>query len=148
MKNNTKKQIATNIGNTVEPVIGIVFGLIFLFLFNYFYDDLAFLSDEFDQVRSLYNTSLVVGIVLHFSRLFVHSKAYKAVTQLIVNGFFLVIAYQFWVLFPFDTSVLGDQKTWDFIFRLLIILPSIAVGIAIVVELLKLTTGSYEKEAN
>jgi hypothetical protein len=132
--------------NLADAIFATFFSVIFLILFNVFYDDLKFLNDDFDKIKNLYNASLIIGVVLNASRLIIWSRAYKAVTQIITNIFFLVIAYKLWTIFPFDTSVIGNQNTWDDIFRALIIIPAIAVVIAIIVDIVKLCTGKYSSE--
>jgi hypothetical protein len=131
--------------NLADAIFATLFSVIFLILFNVFYDDLKFLSNDFDKIKNLYNASLIVGVVLNASRLIIWSRAYKAMTQIITNIFFLVIAYKLWTIFPFDTSVIGNQATWDKVFKAGIIFSSIAVTIALIVDITKLCTGKYDK---
>lgn len=121
----------------VEPIAGTFFALLFLVLFNVFYYDIKFLTRDFDQIRTLYNISLFVSVILNASRIFLRSKGYKAIADLINCVFLVVIAYFLWTIFPFDTSVIGDKTLWDNIFRILIIGPAILVPFATTISVIK-----------
>ena len=139
-------QNKTNKADLVEALAGIFFSAIFLILFNFFYKDIKFITRDFDQILPLYNFSLVLSIVLNASKLLIRSKAYKSLTQVMSNLVFFMIAFYFWTIFPFDTSVIGNKNSWDLVFRALIVLPSIAVFIATVIESIKLISGSYAQD--
>jgi hypothetical protein len=103
---------------------------------------ISFLTDDFSMLIPIYNFSIVLGVVFSISKIFIKNKGYALVTNLVTNIVFLVIAYNLWILFPFDTSVIGNQNTWDIIFRGLILLPSIGVVIGSIAETIKVITNS------
>lgn len=127
----------TGCERVADPIAGIIFTIIFLILLNLFYDDLGFITSGFKRVLPLYNLSLIVGIIIHASRLLFRSQLYKAATEFISLLLFVIIAYKLWVIFPFDPSAIGNQDTWNFILRLLIIVPPGLYALGAVVGLVK-----------
>lgn len=118
----------------VEAVVGTIALGVFLVLFNVYYERIEFLTADFDEIRGIYNLSIFFGVVTNAVQIFFQPKWFKWTTQVISNIFFVVIAYQFWHIFPFDTSVFGDTSTWDPIFRGLIIIPTCMFTFATLVE--------------
>jgi hypothetical protein len=127
-------------GKAIEGIVGVVFGIVFLVIFNAFYDQIQFITRDFDQLRGIYNLSLIVGVIIQTSRIFMHDDGYRLGTDLVTNVFFVYIAYQFWVIFPFNTSVIGDPALWDNIFKLLIVVPPALSVLAMFASTVKLTT--------
>lgn len=107
----------------LEIIAGIVFFSIFTLLFNIFYNDILFLSPAFDPIRPIYNLSLTSGIFLSALTLFIKSSRYKLFVEFTETFFFVVLGIIFWVVFPFDTSVIGNTDLWNAIFRILIVVP-------------------------
>lgn len=106
-----------------EHIISAVFFSIFFLMLNIFYERIQFLSDDFDQVLGFYNFVILIGIAFSMIQVFYANKYFDLLVQVVNNVLFVVVAYIFWTLFPFDTSVIGDPDTWDAIFRFLIIAP-------------------------
>jgi len=138
---NFSENLSNKINSFLEPATGFFFTLLFFILFNIFYDDIRFLTSDFDKIKTLYNITLIVGIIFHFSRIFFHSKIYKLITEIINNILFCIVAYQLWVIFPFDTSVIGDPQLWDKLFRIFIIIPTLSTVFTTIIELIKFVTG-------
>ncbi len=125
------------VGDLIENTIGLFFFTGFLILFNLLYYKITFLSDNFDSIKPFYNAVLVIGILLNFLRYFIKTEVYKLFTDVIENIFFIVLAYIFWVVFPFSTEVFGNKETWDKIFRFLIIVPPIISSFGLLVSIIK-----------
>lgn len=144
------KEFTSRIAKVAEAIAATIFSAIFLILVNVFHDDISLLREEFKQILPLYNISIIISFVFSLSRVFIRSKQYKQATTIINNVIFFFIAYKVWTIFPFDTSVIGDQATWDKVFRAGIALVSFAVLIGTITELIKLisTEASEEEETS
>ena len=138
--------IQYKIADLVEAVVGAAFAIIFFIFINAFYRDILFLNQDFDQVRMLYNISLIVSIAIHLSRIVIRNKTYKAATEIVSSIFLVAIAYQLWTIFPFNTSVIGNKDTWDSIFRALIIIPAVGACLSIVVNFVKLVVSGFDAQ--
>lgn len=106
-----------------EIIAGVAFFTIFTIMFNVFYEDIAFLSADFDAIRPFYNLTLVTGIILTIGRLIIRSLTYKLLVEFIETVFFVLLGIVFWVVFPFNTATIGDENLWNLIFRILIVVP-------------------------
>lgn len=126
----------------IENTVGLFFFTAFVILFNIFYDKILFLSDKFDDIRPFYNATLITGIILNFLRYFIKTEGYKLFTDVIENILFIVLAYIFWTVFPFNTSVIGDKTTWDGIFRFLIIVPPVVSSFGLLVSVIKVSVNN------
>lgn len=133
------------LGNIIENTIGIIFALLFLQIVNVYYKDIPFLTSDFTKVIPLYNISLGVGILFHIFNILLRNKYTKSIFELISNGIFLLLAYNLWIVFPFDTSFIGNSSLWDQIFRMLILFPAFGVTISILVNTAKLL--SFESKS-
>jgi len=142
MDNQLVKSITKLFEKFFEIFFTLLFSIIFFIIINYYWDRIPFLTDDFSMLIPIYNFSIVLGVVFSISKIFIKNKGYALVTNLVTNIVFLVIAYNLWILFPFDTSVIGNQNTWDIIFRGLILLPSIGVVIGSIAETIKVITNS------
>lgn len=89
-------------GYISEGVIGIICTMIWIVLINLFYNDLSFLTEDFDVILVLINVSAVLTVLLHFGLIIMHTKWYKALSHIINNifGFFIILLS--WRIFPFD----------------------------------------------
>ncbi len=102
-----KKKWDKKFSNFFEALFAILFQVIFLILFNTFYDDLKFLTSEFEQLVSIINFSIFIGIIISFTRLIIWDDNYKAGTNIVNNFAFLYIAFSFNKEFPIDSDYEG-----------------------------------------
>ncbi len=121
-----------------EIIFTLVFNVFFFVLLNNFSDQIQFLNSDFALVLPYFNASIFINVGLAIGRTFVRTGSFKHLSQIIGNVVFFVLAYQLWIVFPFDTSVIGDTGTWDNIFKVIIVLTVAAVGIGTVAEVGKL----------
>lgn len=137
MDNSQVKVAGKKAAEILEPIAGVFFTIVFLILVNVFYDNIKFITSDFKDILPLYNVSLIVGIFVQASRIFIRNKTYKAFSEVISLVFFTVIAYRLWIVYPFDTSVIGDKDLWDIIFKILIVIPPVLYMVGVVVNILK-----------
>lgn len=123
----------------VEIYVGVVFSFLWIFLINKFYSQVSLFTSSFELILPLYNTVLVIGIGLLFARLRFRSRTMKAGVDAINSILFLIVAYQFWVVFPFNPSFFGDPATGDTVIRLLIVVPPVLHTIGSIAAIFKLT---------
>ncbi|MCA9386867.1 hypothetical protein KC669_02415 [Candidatus Dojkabacteria bacterium] len=142
---NTK---ASNNINIIEPIVGVVFGLVFYVLFNRFYDDIQFITSEFEEVKDFYNFSILAGVFVNLLKLFFRSYTFKTFIELVPLTIFIALAYKLWILFPFDTSVIGDKSLWDNIFRFLLAVPPILYAIGTITSIVKVLTNEQTLSSN
>jgi len=133
-------------GYIFEGIFGIVSSLVFLYIVNIYYKELNFITEDFTRIIPLYNLSLITAIIFYILRIFFRNKTFKTVTELFSNLIFFLLAYNLWTIYPFDTSTIGNPNTWDIIFKLLIVLPTFAVAIASIVQLIQLPINLVKNE--
>jgi hypothetical protein len=126
--------------NMIENIFGIIFSIVFLQIVNIYYKDIPFLTSDFTKVIPLYNISLGIGITFNILNIILNNLYVKRIFELISNVIFVVLAYNLWILFPFDTSYIGDTHIWDMVFRMLIVLPVFGVVIGSIVNIFKIFT--------
>lgn len=115
-------------GRYLEPAAGVVFGVVFLILFNVYYPRLDFFSSEFVQFARPINVLIILGIIFDFVKFFYNSPAYKLLTETIKGILFIAISYQIWIVFPFDTSVFSNPELWNTIIRIgIVVLPFFSI---------------------
>lgn len=125
-------------GYIFEAIFGILTSLIFLYIVNYYYKNISFITSDFTKLIPLYNLSLFTGIIFHIVRVIYRSNIVKKITEIISNIIFVVLAYNLFTIYPFDTTVIGDSDIWNLLFKCLIVLPAFGVSIATLVNILKL----------
>lgn len=129
-----------------EALFATFFVAIFYFLLNRFYDDIKLFNENFVDVLGIINFSLIFSIIVHATRVFIHGKFYKGLTNILINIVNLYVASKIWKVFPFDTSVIGNQNTWDKIFKTLIILGIIGTCIGTFAEFIRLVSKEKQPE--
>ncbi|MBN2100672.1 hypothetical protein JW710_02155 [Candidatus Dojkabacteria bacterium] len=123
----------------------ILFPIVYLLL-NKYYRDIKLFNENFRDILPLINFSFLAGFVLSFTRLFFWNDKYKRITTIASNLIFLYVNYHVWNIFPFDTSVIGNPKTWDTVFRVLMVIVTVASIFGTFAELVRLMTPKEEEK--
>lgn len=136
---NTEEKISNN-KDIIEAIVGLLFNLLFYFLLNKYYSSVPFLKEDFVKVLPLYNLSIMVSIFIQASRVIFRNRIYKTFGEIVSMFFFAVIAYQLWIVFPFDLSWFstGSEEQWNILFRFLIVVPPILAIFGTVVSFIKI----------
>lgn len=117
-----------------EAFFTILANIIIYALVNTFYDDMSFLSGDFEDVLPIINLGIAINIITHTFRLFIHSNWFKSLVNIINNSFAIYIFLKIRQVFPFDVSD-GVETA----FKIFIPLAIFGLCIAIIVELVKFT---------
>ena len=119
-------------------VMAILFNLAFLFVANNLlgWDLIPFLTGDFARVLWIVNLSILATIVANLAYLWYDPAWFKSVCQICLGGISMLVSIRMLQVFPFDFS--GSQFDWEPVARFLLILGVVAVGIGIVVEVVKL----------
>ncbi|HEX6485922.1 MAG TPA: hypothetical protein VF012_04380 [Nocardioidaceae bacterium] len=97
------------------------------------WDILPFLSDDFTKVVGLVNVSLWVSLAVQVVYLFHDAKPVKPLLDVVTLAVSIVVGIRMWQVFPFD---FGDQTfDWELLFRILLGVGIVGMGIAIIVNL-------------
>lgn len=136
-----EEKIKKNVPKYAEGIAGTIAVAVFIILLNVFYDNVRLLNDDFTKVLPIINFSLAVSLLINASTIFIHSTVYKRITTLIGNLIFFVVAYQVWIVFPFDTSYINLDFNWDGLIRLVMAITIIAVLVASIVDIVRLIRG-------
>lgn len=137
---NTDKQIDKSPkGEIIGAIIAILLNILFYVLLNNYYQLIPFLNEDFKLILPLYNLSIMVSIFINASRILFRSKIYKALGELVTTSFTVLIAYQLWMIFPFNTSFFINEAFGDTLFRFLLIVPTAIAIIVATVNFLKVT---------
>jgi hypothetical protein len=100
----------------------------------------GFLTADFEQVLGLVTASFIAGIVVNLA-LAVHDRGRsRAFADLVTAAFALAVGVRMWEVFPFDFA--GYATDWSGPMRVALGVGIAATGIAIIVNLVKVVTGS------
>lgn len=133
------------VGNVIGAIVSAIVIYIVMLLVNKYYSYIPFVTDKFEQILPLYNLSLTVSIFLTAARAIFRSEEFKNISEIINNIFFCVIAYNLWIIYPFDTSSLPLSSLLDILIKFFIIIPPVIATIASVVTLVKLIINLLKK---
>lgn len=119
-------------------VVAIVLNLALLFVANNLlgWDLVPFLTGDFTRVLWILNVSLLATIAVNLVHLWYDPAWFKSVGQICLGGISMLVSIRMLQVFPFDFT--GYEFDWEPVARLVMILGVIAVGIGIVVEVVKL----------
>lgn len=122
-------------------VVAIVLNLAFLFVANNLleWDLVPFLTGDFTRVLWILNVSLLATIAVNLAYLWYDPAWFKSMCQICLGGISMLVSIRMLQVFPFDFT--GYQFDWEPVARFVMILGVIAVGIGIVVEVVKLVRG-------
>ncbi len=105
----------------------------------------GFLTQDFVEVEKLVSASLVAGIVTNAAFL-VHDRGrFRALGDLVTNGFGLALTMRTWDVFPFDFS--GYATDWTWLVRMVLVIAIVGTAIGIVTSLFRLLGGSSPQDA-
>lgn len=105
----------------------------------------AFLTEDFVEVEWLVSASLVAGIIVNAAFL-VHDRGhFRALGDLVTNGFGLAVTMRTWAVFPFDFS--GYATDWTWLVRTVLVIAIVGTAIGIVASLAKFLGGSAPQDA-
>jgi len=119
-------------------VMAIVLNLALLFVANNLlgWDLIPFLTGDFTRVLWILTVSLLATITVNLAYLWYDPAWFKSVCQICLGGISMLVSIRMLQVFPFDFT--GSQFDWEPVARFVMILGVIAVGIGIVVEVVKL----------
>lgn len=100
------------------------------------WDLIPFLTGDFTRVLWIIDVSLLATIVVNLVYLWYDPVWFKSVCQTCLGGISMLVSIRMLQVFPFDFT--GYQFDWEPVARFVMILTVIAVGIGIVVEVVKL----------
>jgi hypothetical protein len=121
--------------------VAIVLNLALLFVANNLldWDLIPFLTGDFTRVLWILNVSLLATITVNLAYLWYDPAWFKSGCQICLGGISMLVSIRMLQVFPFDFT--GYQFDWEPVARFVMILGVIAVGIGIVVEVVKLVRG-------
>lgn len=100
----------------------------------------GFLTQDFVEAEGLVSASLVAGIVANAAFL-VHDRGrFRALADLVTNGFGLAVTMRLWDVFPFDFSSYATDWTW--LVRMVLVLAIVGTAVGIVASVARLLGGS------
>ena len=119
-------------------VVAIVLNLAFLFVVNNLlaWDLIPFLTGDFARVLWILDLSLLATIAVNLVYLGYDPAWFKSVCQIFLGGISMLVSIRMLQVFPFDFT--RYQFDWEPVARFVMILGIVAVGIGIVVEVVKL----------
>lgn len=122
-------------------LVGIGANLVALYVLNNLYAwGLPAITAGWADVLWAVHLSIGASIVAHVIWLFYDAPPFKAVMQMIVDGFGLLSIYTVLTVFPFAP----DRQLLEQLLRLALTLVLLATGIGIVVRFVRLVMGRYE----
>lgn len=128
-------------GYVTEGIFGVIFGIVWLILINVFYDDLEFLTEDFDLVLFAINVSAVVGILLNFLLVILHTDWYRALSKIIQNIFSFGVTLTMLIVSPFDFT--GKWDFFDTLLPILLVVFLVAIVIGIITDSIKLVKAIF-----
>jgi hypothetical protein len=126
-------------------VISVLINAALLFGINVWpgWDVLPFLTNDFTQVVTWVNASIVVSLALNVLYMFRDTKRVKALGDTVSLAVALAVSVLMWQVFPFD---FGDSTFgWALVFRIVLGLAIVGTGIAIIVNLVSLVTDTHSR---
>jgi len=100
------------------------------------WDLIPFLTGDFSRVLWIIDVSLLATVVVNLAYLWYDPAWFKSGCQICLGGISMLVSIRMLQVFPFDFT--GSQFDWEPVARFVMILGVIAVGIGIVVEVVKL----------
>ena len=101
----------------------------------------SWLTADFEQVLPILNVSIWAGIIANGLYLFYDGRWFRDLTQipqLIISG---LVGFRTLDVFPFDSS--AYEFAWESLVRWCIILPLIAIGIALIAVTIRLLAAPF-----
>lgn len=99
----------------------------------------GFLTVEFDDVLGLLSASFVASMVVNAGYLARDRGRFRALGELVVGAFGLVVSLRTWTVFPFDFA--GYDHDWTWLFRLALVIAIVGTAVALVVNTVRLVRG-------
>lgn len=127
----------------LEGILGIIFTLIGIVVVNVFWDEIGFITSDFEEVLPFMNASFGASIFTHLVLIFVRTGLAKSLVNVVDAAFALVVLYKLYDVFPFDFD--GGLDFLNDYGKPLLILISVAVIIGLVASFLT-SLGGGEKE--
>jgi hypothetical protein len=117
----TESSTPSRVGRRVGYAIGALVNVALLVALNVWpgWDEVPFLTADFEQVLGLINLSLAVGFLTSVANVALDSFGAKALGDLATNVIGLVVSVRLLQVFPFDFSGGFD---WSWIVRFLLVL--------------------------
>ena len=106
------------------------------------WDWVPFLTGDFDRLVGIVTFSLVASAVVNLFWIAYDRAWFKSLGQLALDVITLAVTVQTYRVFPFDLS-----SGWETTGKVMLVLLMVVVGIATVVELVKLMTGPIREVA-
>ena len=100
------------------------------------WDLIPFLTGDFTRVLWIIDISLLATIVVNLAYLRYDPAWFKSMCQICLGGISMLVSTRMLQVFPFDFT--SYQFDWEPVARFVMILAVIAVGIGVVVEVVKL----------
>ena len=102
----------------------------------------AFLTEGFEEVLGLVTASFIASIVVNLALAVHHGARFRALTDIVTAAFAMAVGLRLWDVFPFDFT--GYETDWSPYLHVGFIVVIAAIGIAIVVNLVKLVACSAD----
>lgn len=128
-----------------EGFFAIFFNIIWILILNKYYTEVDFLTDDFEDVLIVMNLSIVVSIILHFGLMILRTSWYKSIMNIINNFFSIIVMGVLFVVYPFEFT--GNWEIFQTLFRIGLLVFIFIVGIASIVESIKLALNFVKKFA-
>lgn len=136
----TRATTARRPGTRAGYVVAIILNAAGLVVVNNLlaWDLLPFLTEQFTDVLPLINLSLVATIVINTAWLSYDAPWFGSLGQVVMLGISMAATLRLYRVFPFDFT--PSAFDWALLTRAALILALVGVGIAMVVEVVKLGT--------
>ena len=105
----------------------------------------SWLTDEFDQVLPIINVSIVATIIVNLAYIVYDTAWFKSMLQVGLLVISLVATIRLYQVFPFDFSAYSFN--WEAVTRICLVFVCIAVGIGLIVEIVKFARAAAEAVA-
>ena len=124
--------------NRVGYVIAIVINAALLVVVNNLlaWGWISWLTDEFEEVLPLLNLSLTATILVNVVYLAYDAAWFKSISELGLLVISLAVTIRLYQVFPFDFSAYAAD--WALLARTVLIIAMVGVGIAMIVQVVKL----------
>ena len=96
----------------------------------------TFLTEDFERVLPVLNVSIVASMVVNLMYIAYDAAWFKALGQVVLSAFALVVAMRTLAVFPFDFT--PYDYNWEAVARGCLILVTIAIVIGLIAETVKL----------
>jgi len=124
--------------NRVGYVVAIVINAVLLVVVNNLlaWGWISWLTDDFEQVLPLLNLSLTATILVNVLYLAYDAAWFKSISELGLLAISLAVTIRLYQVFPFDFSAYAVD--WAVLARAVLIIAMVGVGIAMIVQVVKL----------